>query len=266
MTVKLEKPARKTLYPFQKQAVKALLNGKHFIVSTMGSGKSSISIVWAYFMCQKTKKNKILVITTSSKTHTKNELGRNDFEQEMWDFLPEGFCRSTTLEVVSWDSLYKWVNNHKEDFKDWVIIADEVAKMSGWTTRRGKSFLALALRNPDWAGFTGTPGDTWEKFGAYFHACGLVKNKTAFKGRFCIIQTYKGFPETVGYREEHILKRWWADISYAPDTSQVTKELPAESHRTIRFKCPPIYNKVLKTREYEGEFIDTPSNRSFRYV
>lgn len=258
MIVKRERPA-KELYPFQNQAVRALLSGKHILIANTGSGKAPISMVWSYFVCKRTCKHKVLVITTSSKSKTKDEFKRNDFEAEMDNFCPLHFRDSITLEVVSWDLLYKWIRAHAKELSEWVVVADEVAKIKGFTSRRAKAFLALVERTSDWAGFTATPGDSWRDFGAYFKACGLVRNKTEFVRQFCIIQTFKGFPEIVGYRDEETLKRWWAEISYAPNTAQMTRELPAETHKAIQFRPPTLYKQVLKTREFEGEFIDNPS-------
>lgn len=259
MDSNVAKTSEKSLYNFQWRSVRALLSGKHIVIATTGSGKGPTSVVWSYFVAKRTHKQKILVITTSSKVHVTDSLKRNDFEAEMDEFCPTGFRKSITLETVSWDLLYKWVGNHSRELGQWIIIADEITKMSGHTTRRGKAFLKLVECNKDWAGFTATPGDTWSKFSAYFHACGLIKNKTEFVRRFCKIQTFKGFPEIVGYNEEDTLKRWWKRVSYAPNTAQVTTELPAETHKTIPFRCPTGYRQVLKTRKYENKLINTPS-------
>jgi hypothetical protein len=149
---------------------------------------------------------------------------------------------------------------------EYVVILDEVQKSSaGVSSQMGKAFLKLTKRNPDWAGFTGTPGDTWLKFYAYFQSCGLVRNKTSFLSEYANIQTYKGFPEIIGWRNEGKLKQMWAQISYAPDTSKVMAELPKETYKTVKFSTPSAYAKVLKTRFRAGsdgtdmdDFLDTP--------
>lgn len=122
----------------------------------------------------------------------------------------------------------------------------------------GKAFLKIAKRNKDWSGFTGTPGDTWLSFYPYMQACNLVRNKTSFMYEYANVQTYKGYPEIVGWRNEDELKRKWAKISYAPDTEKVMSELPEQTHKMFTFKKPTTYNKILKTRYNEdGEFLDT---------
>lgn len=138
------------------------------------------------------------------------------------------------------------------------ILTHNCQRIKGGTTGMGRAFLKIAKRNPDWAGFTGTPGDTWLSFYPYFVATNLVRNKTAFLAEFANVQTYKGYPEIVGWRNEDKLKAMWARISYAPDTSIVAQQLPKEQYKTITFSRPSSYPKTLKTRLNEqGEFLDT---------
>lgn len=137
------------------------------------------------------------------------------------------------------------------------MLTHNCQRIKGYTTGMGKAFLKIAKRNHDWAGFTGTPGDSWEYFIGYFVATNLARNKTAFLAEFANIQTYKGYPEIVGWRNEDKLRHMWATINYAPDARKALQELPKENYRTITFSKPKTYATVLKTREYEGEFLDT---------
>ena len=122
----------------------------------------------------------------------------------------------------------------------------------------GKAFLQITKKTADWAGFTATPGDTWIKFYAYFTATKLVVNKTDFISKYCVMQTYRGFPEIVKYRNEETLKSMWKKISVAPDTAKMLAELPEETHKTIQFKAPSTYKKTLKTRMTpDGEMLET---------
>ena len=124
----------------------------------------------------------------------------------------------------------------------------------------GRAFLKVTGRTDNWAAFTGTPGDTWLSFYPYFQACNLVKNKTGFLNKYATIQTYKGYPEIVNWNNESELREMWANISYAPDTSNVMAELPEQTHKVFTFKRPTKYRKRLKTRyNEEGEFLDTSS-------
>ena len=243
---------KKRLYPFQEQAVNDLIaRRKHILYATTGVGKNPISVVWAAKTAERAGKHKILVLSTPSKVRTEDHLA--DFQ----DFCPES---KAEMELVSWFQLHKWVERHKSSLEDYVVIADEIHKAKGGASSRiGRSFLKLVKGNSDWCGFTATPGDRYIDLYAYFQASGRVKNKTEFVRRFCNVQTFKGFPEIVGYREEETLKRWWSEISLAPDAKEVLAELPPETHKVVYFRKPALYTKILKERnDANGEPIETP--------
>ena len=253
--------AEYSLFPFQKDAVAHLLTGKHFLISDVGSGKSAMAMVFAEQKCKETGKQKVLVVTTASKCKARTAEGLNDFEDEARKFCSPLFSASlsSSLSLLSWHKLARWTSEHWAEVEDYVIIWDEVAKAgAGASSQMGKAFLKITKRNHDWAAFTATPGDTWLKFYPYFVATNLVRNKTSFLAEYANIQTYKGFPEVVGWRNEDKLKAMWAHISYAPDTRSVLSQLPEATYRTNTFSKPTGYSKVLKTRLNEqGEFLDT---------
>ena len=245
------------LYNFQKEAIRALLRGKHIAILQTGAGKTAISLVWAKSVCAKTGKNKVLVVTTASKANMKP----NDFEIDADRWCSPSFRKSlSSFSILSWHKLSAWVKAHERDLMDWVVIFDEVAKSSaGVSSGMGKAFLKITACNHDWAGFTATPGDVWIKFYPYLQACGYVKHKTEFMRKYCVMQTFKGYPEIVNYLRTDELKEYWKRISIAPDTSQMTRELPSETHKTLGFKKPSTYNRTLKTRvSPDGDMLDTP--------
>lgn len=246
-----------TLYDYQKEAVRALVRGKHIVVAGTGSGKGAMAVVWARQVCEMTGKRKVLVITTASKAH----MTPNDFELDADKWNGKEWRKSlSSFSVISWHKFAAWVNTYGDELGEWVLIADEIAKASaGVSSGMGKAFLKFTARNHDWAGFTATPGDVWLKFYPYFQACGLVRNKTQFMSKYCVVQTFKGFPEIVNYRYEHELKNFWTQISTAPDTSKMMAELPDEAHKTLGFKKPNGYSKIINTRiSPDGEMLDTP--------
>ncbi len=225
---------------------------KHnFIVHN--SGKNPTSMVWACEKCKETGKDKILVITTASKAKT------TDHHDDLNLFCPSFSKSLSSFSVLSWHKLATWVNEHWLEIEDYVFVFDELQKAgAGISSGMGKAFLKITKKTTDWAGFTGTPGDTWLKLYPYFTACNLVRNKTSFLSEFANVQTYKGYPEIIGWRHEDRLKDMWARISYAPDTSKIMNELPEQTHKVVDFKKPASYNKTLKTRENaDGEFLDT---------
>lgn len=251
----------KSLYRYQEAAVEQLLAGKNIICAGMGMGKNPTSMVWAARKCEKTGKKKILVITTASKAKT------SDHWDDMCDFCPE-FAKQLYKEnfvVISWHKLRSWVDSNWTTLQDWVVVADEIQKSKGYSTGMGKAFLKIAKKNPDWSGWTGTPGDSWDSFVTYFTATNQTRNKTAFMNEFATIQTFKGYPEIVGWRNEKKLKDMWAQISYAPDTRKALSELPKSVNRPTYFSLPKSYATVLKTRmradssgDALDDFLDTP--------
>lgn len=271
MIVKEGEPTKR-LFDYQKKLVADMLQdaNKHICFMECGLGKGPSSVMWGWAKCKQTHKNKLLVVTTASKTKVKDELKRNDFEQDADSFGGDAFHETVTeLETISWDLLYKWVDAHKSQLDQWVYIFDEIFKGKTPTSRRGKAFIKVTNATNDWTGYTATPGQVWIDFLGYFIAAGLVRNKTAFMREFCNVQTFKGFPEIVGYYNEDTLKRWWAQISIAPDASKALQELPKSNYDLTYVSKPKGYSKVLKMRQklcadgtlsddYE-DFIDNPS-------
>lgn len=249
-----------SLYNHQIDAISQLLAGKHIIIAPTGVGKGAISVKWAEKRCEETGKTKILVVTTASKAHMKP----NDFEEDVKTWCKPNFLESLdAFEVISWAKLSAWVDEKWESLNEWVIILDEIAyAKAGVSSQRGRAFLKIAKQTPDWSGYTATPGETWLHHYPYFQASGLVRNKTSFLNEYATIQTYKGYPEIVGWRNEDKLKDMWAEISYAPDANKVLSELPEQTHRVITFSKPKGYSTVLKTRQKLGsndpdDFLDT---------
>lgn len=238
------------LYDFQKQAIAELQKrGKHICIAGTGAGKGSIALHWL----KSTGKKKWLFVTTASKRDSK------DVENEALEWFGEESLSSISLTVISWAALAKWTLAHWSELKDWAIVFDEIhLSKAGVSSNRGRAFIQIAKQTDCWTGYTATPGDRWEDFQAYFVAAGYVKNKTAFMREFCQVQTFKGYPEIVGYYDEHILKAFWKQLSVCPDTQAMLDELPAERHKTCHFKPSPAYKQFLKDHLTEdGVFIDT---------
>lgn len=243
----------KELYDFQRKSVAQLLSGKHILVAGCGSGKNPMSMVWAAKKCEETGKDKIVVVTTASKAKL------TDHWDDLCDFCPSFSKSLSSFSLLSWHKLRAWVQANWGSLGEYVFVFDELQKAkAGVGSGMGKAFLKITNKTSDWAGFTGTPGDTWLTFYPYFQACGLVRNKTSFLNEYANVQTYKGYPEIVSWRNEERLRDMWAAISYAPDISKVMAELPEQTHEVVEFKKTTAYNNVLKTRMNEdGEFLDT---------
>ena len=243
-----------TLYPFQTQAVEECLRGKKFIISGTGSGKTAMAISLCKEITVNSSLSRVIVATTASKAKT------NDWQSEAVEWGGEAWFKSLKkFEVISWHSLRKWWNNNfDKGLDDAYIIFDEVAKAkAGVSSAMGKTFLEMTKKTDNWVGLTATPGDNWIDFYAYFQATGQVKNKTEFK-RMYVQEMWVGFPKIVGYAHIDKLQEMWEGISTAPDTRQMYRELPEQTHKVIEFKKPVGYDIVLKTLvSPQGELLDT---------
>ena len=110
------------LFDFQENSVKQLLSGKHFIISGTGSGKTAMALVWADKKVDETGKDKLLVVTTASKSKT------GDFENEADVWAPNLKQKLKLFSVISWHKLNKWLDENWKDVSNHIVIYDEVQK------------------------------------------------------------------------------------------------------------------------------------------
>lgn len=240
------------LYKFQEETVRDLLQGKRIAILGTGFGKTAIAMRWLYEKTKITKKRDILIVTTA----TKSKSGDMEAEAVMWN--GEDWVSKVNIEVISWHKLRKWQNANSRVLDRYLYVFDEVARAKGYMTGMGKGFQNICRETTDWSGYTATPGDKWIDLMPYFVATGHVNNKTDFLRKFCVVQTFKGYPEITHYLNEPVLQRFWRSITSIPDTSAAAKELPRETHKVIEFKAPSDYKQIHKTRiSREGELLDT---------
>lgn len=245
-----------------------VLDGDHLyldgnLMEHHNCGKTAMALAWAEQKQKETGKTKLCVWTTASKTKT------SDWQDEQKIFAPSLSKSLSSLSVISWHKASAWVNQHWGELDEWMFIYDECQRAkSGASSGMGKAFLKATKKTGDWVGLTGTPSDNWLGLYPYLQACDLVRNKTSFMAEFANVQTYKGYPEIVGWRNEDRLHNMWARVSCAPDTSRIYAELPKSVNRPITFSLPKTYATVLKTRmragsdgsNYDEDFLDTPGS------
>lgn len=221
--------------------------GREHYYLTHNCGKSCIALNWALT----TPKQKWLVVTTPAARDSKQWYD----ELNLW-------CKSqssSSLTVISWAGLAKWTISNWNSLDQYTFIFDEVARSkAGISSAQGRAFLQITRHTDWWAGFTATPGDRWIDFQAYFIAGGYIKNKTQFLQEFCQVQTFKGYPEIVGYHGENLLQHYWRSMALFPDTSQMLAEMPPENHYTHKFQPDAEYKRLEKTHTLvDGTFLDT---------
>lgn len=239
------------LYKFQQEAIDELIEGKRLAILPTGAGKTAVMFNWL----KETGKKRVLVVTTPSKVKS----GDMITEAVMW-CGQEWVDSLEMFEVVSWYKLKKWCKENSSKLDRWLAVAfDEVAKAKGYSSGMGVAFRRIADSVIKWSGYTATPGDKWIDLMPYMVAAGEFRNKTEFINRHAIVQNYKGYPEIQRYLDTEHLQDIWDSITTRPDTSQLMKELPSETHKIVEFKAPSGYKKFLKERidPNTGEYVET---------
>ena len=240
------------LYKFQEETVRDLLNGKRIAILGTGFGKTAIAMRWLSEKAKTTGKKRVLIVTTATKAKS------GDMQNEAITWNGQAWLDKMQFEVISWHKLRKWQNANARDIDRYIYVFDEVARAKGYMTGMGKGFQYICKATDDWTGYTATPGDKWIDLMPYLVATGHVNNKTDFMRKFCIVQTFKGYPEITHYLNEDVLQRKWRSITSIPDTSAAAKELPSETHKVIEFKAPSDYKSIKKTRlDRNGQLLDT---------
>lgn len=245
--------SRPSLYPFQEATVMQLLHHKKIAILKTGMGKTACAMRWLYFKTKMASKTRVLIVTTA----TKAKSGDMEREADLWN--GEEWRQSLrSFDVISWHKFDKWTLANTKHLGEYVYVFDEIQKCKGYTSGMGLAYRRVCARSRDWSGYTATPGDRWIDLMPYFVGAGLVRNKTDFMRQYCVVQTFKGYPEITHYLNEPTLIAMWRSITYIPDTAQAERELPAERHQVIEFKAPAYYKTAIKERVTEGgEPIET---------
>lgn len=250
------------LYAFQKQYLQGL-PAKYIFAADTGTGKTVMALAHydkhAYL-------KPLLILAPASKVQTGDwdrEIkeyfaGRFVPEYEIWSY--EKFSRVPSIAQYKktgdrgvWRD---WLNRHPRGF---AMIADEVHKAKNPQSGVGKRVFEVAAACDVFLGLSATPlPNGWIDAANYFKIFKFTQNITAFKKRYCNIQTYKGFPEIVGYYHEGELQSNWNHIA-KPLSKQMALDLPPITTVPISLPAGPNYIKVQKERLFGDKFLDNPS-------
>ncbi len=244
------------LYPYQ---IKALENmpSKAIFHWDLGTGKTVASL--AHYE-RYARHLPLLVIAPASKVRT------GDWEQEAKEWFGDDMPEMT---VVSYEKVSRTGKKYPNWFEyspqhggnRYAIIADECHRLKSATSKANRALKEITLGGEFFIGLSGTPmPNGWIDFAGYSKIFGFTKGVTEFKNKYCNIQTYKGWPEIVGYRNVDELDTQWHEISRYLSRAEAT-DLPDQQFITVNInKIPREYFrlKLERTTKY-GEFIDNAS-------
>lgn len=218
------------LYPHQRKAVDELSNGK-ILWGGVGAGKSLTAA--AYYIEREAPKD-VYVITTAKKRDSL------DWESE---FIRYGVYRTkdaTTegvLRVDSWNNITKYKNVRNAFF---IFDEQRLVGSGEWA----KAFIFISKHN-NWILLTATPGDTWMDYIPVFIANGFYHNRTEFKQKHVVYNTYSRFPKVDHYVDTGTLlalrNKIVVKMDYNSLAARTLKDVPVAYDREL-------FNVVAKDR------------------
>jgi superfamily II DNA or RNA helicase len=255
----------KSLYPYQEKYLEGLPD-RYIFSADLGTGKTALSIV---HYIRRAYPQPLLILAPASKVRV------GDWDRELIEIFNAYNLELPRYEIYSYDKFaynptdqafragkralwHKFAPHYGGE--QWAVIADEVHFIKQPTSNRSKATYWATKDAKFFVGLSGTPlPNGWIDFAGYSRIFGFVKNITEFKKRYCDIQTYKGYPEIVGYWREGELAKQWASVS-KPLSREDASELPARAFYNIRFNRPKKYIEYLLDRKNDkGQLLDNPS-------
>lgn len=255
----------KRLYPYQEKYLEGMPS-RHIMSAALGTGKSPLSIV---HYIRNAYPQPLLVLAPASKVRA------GDWERELAEVFAAHNLALPEYQILGYDKFAynpsndafragkrpKW-HEFAPDYggREWAIIADEVQYCKAPSSNRSKALYHTAKSASFFIGLSGTPmPNGWIDFANYSKIFGFTRGITEFKKKYCDIQTYKGFPEIVGYWRIPDLEKQWRSVAKPLSREQAT-ELPERTFYNIKLKAPRIYFEYLIDRKTElGVLLDNPS-------
>jgi SNF2 family DNA or RNA helicase len=244
------------LYDYQEHYLAGLPN-KSIMFADLGTGKTFMSL--AHYQ-RNARHLPLLIIAPASKVRTK------DWEREAHEWFGDDM---PDITVISYEKLSRMGKKYPNWFefspqhggRRYAVIADECQRIKSATSKANRALCELTADGEFFVGLSGTPmPNGWFDFAGYSKLFRFTKGVTEFKNKYCNIQTFKGWPEIVGYRNVEELDKQFHSISKYLSRAQAT-ELPDKQFINVNIaEVPKEYFRLKLERTTKfGEFIDNPS-------
>lgn len=250
------------LYKFQTDYLHNLPS-KYIFAADTGTGKTFMAL--AHYDAKAYLKP-LLILAPAAKVNT------GDWERELGEYFAgrmipphevysyEKFTRVPTMaqyKKTGDNGIWRnWLKRYPNGF---AVICDEVHKAKNPQSGVGKRVFEVSQYADFFVGLSATPlPNGWIDFANYAKIFGFSKNITEFKKRYVNEQTFKGFPEIIGYWHEGELQSRWNSIA-KPLDKQMALDLPPITVVPISLQAGTDYIKVQKSRYFEDKFLDNPS-------
>lgn len=170
-----------------------------------------------------------------------------------WQRTIEEFHIKKEYTIISYNKMPK----QYKDTRDCFVIFDEAHRVKESTGVWGKT--ANLIVHKYCAGFvllTATPlSNGWIDSINYFKMFHMTPCKYHFLQQHAIVDTRRGYPEILGWRNTSRLEKNWQKISRRLNKSEAI-DLPELVEKKVYFTADPKYKKIKKLRVSEGKTYD----------
>lgn len=244
------------LYEYQLKYL-ADFPARGIMAADTGTGKTFMAL--AHY-AKHGQNQPLLILAPASKVRT------GDWEREIDEFFDHSNMVKPEYYIYSYEKFSRKQSKEKlwqyfapsAGGRQAAVICDEVHRAKNPQSGIGKAVFEVTRKASFFVGLSATPlPNGWIDFAGYSKIWGFTKHITDFKKTYCNYQTFKGFPELIGYKNEALLARQWQAISKRL-TKKEALDLPARTFIGTDFKRPPEYTRIHKERKNtEGELLDT---------
>lgn len=230
------------LYEYQKQAL-AKLSASCIMAWDLGTGKTISSLTHWY---KQNTNRPLLVVAPASKIRT------GDWPAEAQRVFG---LAMPDITFISYESL-RLMDKETRRPRWWKytgarnggivydVIADECHWLKNPQAKQSKAIYEITRSGGLFMGLSGTLlSNGWIDWAGFSKIFNFTKGITEFKNRYCRIQTFKGWPEIIGYNNIPELENQLKQVAY-PLSRDLAAELPDRQMIGVNITLPPKASKL----------------------